>query len=117
MHSPKRFMEQIMAFEYLFDKLEHKKAQDSKFHLKKELKSMFDEFGELLVSTELDLEQTSEEIKELRRNIAHGYSYYYDFKDNRRIQYLMYLLDDLIKCMSLKQIGFSKEEISNYIVR
>ena len=103
-HSPKRFMEQIMAFEYIFDKLD-------------ELKSMFDEFLGMLSSNELDSEKISKGIKELRRSIAHGYSYYYDFKDNPQIQHLMYLLDDLIKCMSLKQIGFSKEEISNYIVR
>ncbi|MBS5143775.1 MAG: hypothetical protein KHZ91_13065 [Firmicutes bacterium] len=116
-HSPKRFMEQIMAFEYIFDKLDHKKAQDSRFSLKDELKSMFDEFLGMLSSNELDSEKISKGIKELRRSIAHGYSYYYDFKDNPQIQHLMYLLDDLIKCMSLKQIGFSKEEISNYIVR
>lgn len=106
-----------MAFEYIFDKLDHKKAQDSRFSLKDELKSMFDEFLGMLSSNELDSEKISKGIKELRRSIAHGYSYYYDFKDNPQIQHLMYLLDDLIKCMSLKQIGFSKEEISNYIVR
>ena len=31
MFSPRRFMEQIMSFEYLFDKLEHTKAQDRRF--------------------------------------------------------------------------------------
>lgn len=34
MFTPPRFVEQIVAFEYLFDKLEHKKAQNLNFHLK-----------------------------------------------------------------------------------
>lgn len=33
-YSPQRFMEQVMAFEYLFDKLDHKKAKDPIFSLK-----------------------------------------------------------------------------------
>ena len=35
MYTPQRFVEQIMAFEYLFDKLDHKNAQNPKFPLKK----------------------------------------------------------------------------------
>lgn len=112
--SPQRFMEQIMAFEYLFDKLDHKKAQDSKFPLKSELESMLNEFPQLLSNPNLSADKVSEEIKELRRTIAHGYAYYYDFKNDANNQYLMILLDKLIKKMSLKWIGFSKDEIESY---
>lgn len=112
--SPQRFVEQIMAFEYLFDKLEHQKAQDSKFPLKSELEYMFKEFPELLSNASLPAEKVSDEIKELRRTIAHGYAYYYDFKNDANFQYLMLLMDRLIKKMSLKWIGFSKEEIEAY---
>lgn len=113
---PQRFMEQIMAFEYLFDKLEHKKAQDSKFSLKKELKYMFDEFPELLSFHKLSSDIISERIKEIRRTIAHGYAYYYDFKNDSNTQYLIILLDRLIRNMSLMWIGFSKEDIANFDV-
>ena len=116
MYSPQRFMEQIMAFEYLFDKLDHKNAQDSRFSLKKELECMFNEFPHLLSNTKMSSEKVSEQIKELRRTMAHGYSYYYDFKNDHKTQYLMHLLDNLIKSMSLKWIGFSAEDIQNYII-
>lgn len=116
MFSPQRFMEQVMAFEYLFDKLEHKKAQDSKFPLKKELKYMFDEFPQLLSNSKLPSEKISEQIKEIRRTIAHGHAYYYDFKNDSNTQYLIILLDKLIKKMSLKWSGFSEEDIQNYII-
>ncbi len=114
MYSPQRFIEQITAFEYLFDKLDHEKAQSSKFSLKKELMYMFNKFPQLLASTRSSSDLVSEEIKELRRTIVHGYSYYYDFKNDHRKKYLIHLLDDLIKYMSLKWIGFSNEEIHNY---
>lgn len=114
--SPQRFMEQIVAFEYLFDKLEHKKAQDSKFPLKRELKFMFDEFPELLSSHKLSSDMISERIKEIRRTIAHGYAYYYDFKNDSNTQYLVLLLDKLIRNMSLLWIGFSKEDIANFVI-
>lgn len=116
MFSPQRFVEQVMAFEYLFDKLEHKKAQDPKFSLKNELKCMFDEFPQLLLSSKLSSDKVSEQIKEIRRTIAHGYAYYYDFKNDSNTKCLMILLDKLIKCMSLKWIGFSNNDISNYIL-
>lgn len=112
--SPQRFVEQIMAFEYLFDKLDHQKAQDSKFPLKSELECMFKEFPQLLSNTTLSAEKVSDEIKELRRTIAHGYAYYYDFKNDPNTQYLMLLLDRLIKKMSLKWIGFSDDDIEAY---
>ncbi|MDY3215061.1 MAG: hypothetical protein SOW77_07305 [Ruminococcus sp.] len=116
MFSPQRFMEQIMAFEYLFDKLEHKKAQDSRFPLKRELEYMFDEFPQLLSNTKLTSDKISEQIKEIRRTIAHGHAYYYDFKNDPNTRYLIILLDKLIKDMSLKWIGFSEEDIQNYII-
>ena len=112
--SPQRFMEQVMSFEYLFDKLDHKKAQDSKFTLKKELNHMFDEFPQLLSCSKLSSGEVSEQIKEIRRTIAHGYAYYYDFKNDSKTQYLIILLDKLIKNMSLLLIGFTKDEIAEY---
>lgn len=117
MYTPQRFVEQVMAFEYLFDKLDHKNAQNPKFPLKKELECMFNEFPQLLSRTKISAEKISDQIKEIRRTIAHGYAYYYDFKNDSNTKYLMILLDELIKCMSLKWIGFSNDDISNYIDR
>lgn len=114
MFSPQRFMEQIMAFEYLFDKLEHQKAQDYRFSLKKELIHSFNLFPELIESERLSVEDISKKIKEIRRTIAHGYAYYYDFKNDIETKRLMFLLDKLIRNMSLLWIGFSKKDISDY---
>ena len=114
--SPQRFLEQVMAFEYLFDKLEHKKAKERKFPLKDELKYMFDEFPQLLIKANLSSDKVSKKIKETRRQIAHGHAYYYDFKNDLEIQYLIILLDKLIRNMSLWWVGFSKEEIEEYPV-
>lgn len=111
MFSPQRFMEQIIAFEYLFDKLEHQKAQDTRFSLKKELIYSLNLFPELLANTRLSADDISEEIKETRRTIAHGYAYFYNFKDDSKMKYLILLLDKLIRNMSLLWIGFSKEDI------
>lgn len=112
--SPQRFMEQVMAFEYLFDKLEHQKAKNSRFSLKEELIYSFNLFPELLKNERLSIEDISDKIKEIRRTIAHGYMYYYDFKNNIEAKRLMLLLDRLIRNMSLFWIGFSKEDISDY---
>lgn len=112
-YAPQRFLEQVMAFEYLFEKLESDKSKDKKFPLKKELKYMFEQFPKLLKST-LTSEDVSERIKEIRRTIVHGYKYYYDFKDDFNTQYLIVLLDQLIKNMSLKWIGFSEDEIDQF---
>lgn len=114
--SPQRFVEQIMSFEYLFDKLEHEKAQDRSYSLKKELIFAFDLFPELLAGTNKSVEKISEEIKELRRTVTHGYAYYYDFESDSKAKYFILLLDKLIKKMSLKWIGFSEVEISNYLI-
>lgn len=114
--SPQRFVEQVMAFEYLFDKLDHKKAQNKKFTLKNELECMLNEFPQLLSNSKLSSGSVSEQIKEIRRTIAHGYAYYYDFKNDSNIQYLLILLDNLIRNMSLLWIGFSKEEIAGFLV-
>lgn len=112
--SPQRFVEQVMAFEYLFDKLDHKRAQNPKFPLKNELESMFNEFPKLLSNSQFSSDRISYQIKEIRRNITHGYEYYYDFKNDSNTQYLMLLLDKLIKNMSLLWIGFSKDEITDF---
>lgn len=111
MFTPQRFVEQVMAFEYLFDKLDHKNAQNTKFTLKKELEYMFNEFPQLLSQTKLSAESISSQIKKIRHTIVHGYAYYYDFKNDSNTKYLMLLLDQLIKCMSLKWIGFSNDDI------
>lgn len=111
MFSPQRFMEQVMSFEYLFDKLEHQKAQDTRFSLKKELTFSLNLFPELLTNARLSVDEISEEIKETRRIIAHGYAYFYNFKNDSKMKYLILLLDKLIRYMSLLWIGFSKEDI------
>lgn len=112
--SPKRFTEQIMAFEYLFEKLDHKRAQNKAFPLKKELQSMLDRFPSIWSYSNKSSETIAEEIKELRRQLVHGYQYYYNFDSNLREKQLMILLDQLIQKMSLLLSGFSKEEIENY---
>ena len=72
---------------------------------------MFNEFPQLLSRTKIPAEMISDQIKEIRR-----YAYYYDFKNDSNTKCLMILLDKLIKCMSLKWIGFSNNDISNYIL-
>lgn len=114
LYTPQRFIEQVMAFEYLFDKLEHQKAKKRSFTLKKELDYMFNEFPYLLFNSKFSSENISEQIKEIRRKITHGYEYYYDFKNDSRICYFINILDRLIKNMSLLYMGFSKEEIKNF---
>ena len=87
----------------------------TQFPLKKELEYMFNEYPQLLSQTNLSAEKVSNQIKEIIRTIAHGYAYYYDFKNDRSSKYLMILLDKLIRCMSLKLIGFSNDDISNFM--
>ena len=105
-----------MPFEYLFDKLEHQKAEDRSFTLKRELVYMFNEFPDILLNSKFSSEEISEQIKEIRRHITHGHEYYYDFKNDSPICYFINILDKLIKNMSLLYIGFSKEEINNFSV-
>lgn len=112
--SPQRFVEQVTAFEYLFDKLDHKRAQDKGFPLKKELECMFNAFPKLLSASKLSSDKASEKIKEIRRTITHGYAYYYDFKNDSNIQYLILLLDKLIRNMSLLWIGFPEKDIVEF---
>lgn len=114
MFSPQRFLEQVMSFEYLFDKLEPKKAKDRKFPLKTELKYMFDEFPQVLQKTRWSSDKASEMIKDTRRLIAHGHAYFYDFRDDSAMQHLILLLDRLIRDMSLRLVGFSNAEIEEY---
>ena len=103
-----------MSFEYLFDKLEPKKAKDRKFPLKTELKYMFDEFPQVLQKTRWSSDKASEMIKDTRRLIAHGHAYFYDFRDDSAMQHLILLLDRLIRDMSLRLVGFSNAEIEEY---
>lgn len=112
--SPQRFIEQVFSFEYLFDKLEHQKAQSKKFSLKDELESMFTKFPKLLSRSQKSAEEISIQIKEIRRNIAHGHKYYYDFQNDPNVQRIIFLLDDLILYMSLFYIGFSNEDILGF---
>ena len=114
MFSSHRFMEQMIAFEYLFDKLDHKKAQNRSFPLKKELKYMFDTFPSLLEATGISSDEISEEIKEIRHKIAHGYVYYYDFKNNTDKMKKIILMDNLLKKMSLLYMGFNLQEIQDF---
>lgn len=113
-YSPQRFLQQVMSFEYLFDKLEHSKAKDRGFPLKSELQYMFNEFPQLLSASFLSPDEISEMIKEMRRQITHGYTYYYDFKNDPEIQYVIIHLDRLIKNMSLRLAGFTSDEILEY---
>lgn len=112
--SPQRFLQQVMSFEYLFDKLEPEKAEDRKFPLKSELKYMFDEFPQVLSNPNLSPDNVSERIKEMRHQITHGHTYYYDFKSDSELQYLIIILDKLIRNMSLWLAGFSRVEIKEY---
>ena len=114
--SPQRFIEQIMAFEYLFDKLEHIKAQNNRFSLKDELIYAFNWFPDLLSEAKESAETVSDNIKEIRRTITHGYAYYYDFKSDSKAKYYILLLDKLIKKMSLKWTGFSETEVNNFLI-
>lgn len=114
--SPQRFVEQVMAFEYLFDKLEHQKAVDKHFPLKKELEYMFNQFPNLINNSHSTTSDISDQIKEIRRNMTHGHAYYYDFKNDSSTQRLMMLLDKLIRNMSLLWIGFTRDEINDYPV-
>ena len=76
---------------------------------------MFDLFPDILSKSGLSSADISEELKDIRVNIVHGYSYYYDFKTNFRIQYMIMMLDRLIQNMSLKWIGFSQNDIDKFI--
>ena len=44
-----------------------------------------------------------------------GYAYYYDFASDNKLQYIIILFDRLIKAMSLMWMGFSNEEIMEFL--
>lgn len=113
--SPHRFLEQITAFEYLFDKIDQKKANDKNFYLKDELQMMFDSFQSILQSSRLTSADVSERIKQIRNKIVHGHAYFFDFNTDSEKQYLIICLDKLIRAMSLKVIGFSEIEIGEFM--
>ena len=98
----------------MFDKLDRKRARSRGVTLKEELKIMFDKFPQLLNNTNITSEMASEKIKETRRVITHGYSYYYDFMDDSKLQFLILRFDELILKMSLTWMGFTDEEIKDY---
>ena len=104
-----------MAFEYLFEKLEPKKAKSKSWTLKRELVFMFDLFPEILEKSTLNTQMVSEEIKKTRIDIVHGYAYYYDFASDNKLQYIIIQFDRLIKVMSLMWVGFSNEEIMEFL--
>lgn len=115
MFSPQRLIAQVMSFEYLFEKLEHKKANDRKFSLKRELIYAFNLFPDLLANANKSADVISETVVRLRHAITHGHAYYYDFKGDSKVKYYILLLDKLIKKMSLKWIGFSDNDITNFL--
>ena len=108
--SPQRFIEQVMAFEYLYHKIYPSK---NNFKLKNKLVEMFNEFSSILDAKQ-SADSIAEEIKELRRRITHGYEYYYTFENDANIMLNICNLDTLIKYMSLKVIGFDNQEINDY---
>lgn len=113
-YTPYRFIEQITAFEYLFEKLEPKKAKSKKYPLKAELEIMFNSFPEILDSARMNSDEIANKIKEVRVNIIHGYAYYYDFNNDVNIILCIIKLADLIQRMSLRFIGFDDLEISEF---
>ena len=114
MFTPQRFIEQIMAFEYLFEKLEPQKSKLRSFHLVHKLEYMFKTFPNILSTVHKSEREISEEIKKMRVDIVHGHAYYYDFSTNHKIQYYMLRLDKLLKCMNLRLAGFTDDEIRNF---
>lgn len=112
--SPSRFIEQVISFEYLFMKLDSKKASNRKISLTTELEIMFNMFPQILQGSKLSTKKIAKSIRDIRVDITHGYSYYYDFKKDDNIRYQILKLDMLIKCMSLKWMGFTDEEIEDY---
>ena len=104
-----------MVFEYLFEKIEPEKAKSKSWTLKKELVFMFDLFPKILEKSTLNAQMVSEEIKKTRIDIVHGYAYYYDFAPDNKLQYIIIQFDRLIKEISLMWMGFSNEEIMEFL--
>ena len=61
-YSTNRFLNQINAFEYLYDKIDHAKAQNTKFSLKQEIEEMLKEYI-FLLSTNDNLSNIAEDLK------------------------------------------------------
>ncbi len=113
MFTPQRFIEQIMAFEYLFEKLEPEKVKQ-RMHLIDELELMLITFPDVVTSVHKSAREIADEIKKLRVDIVHGHAYYYDFANDHRIQHYMLTLDELIENMNLRLVGFNDEEIKGF---
>lgn len=114
MFTPQRFIEQVMSFEYLFYKLEPRKAKDKKYPLKEKLKYSFDWFPEILSSSNFSADEVSEKIKRIRNTIVHGNAYYYDFQEDLITNFIIIILDKLNRNLSLKWLKFSNEDIQEY---
>lgn len=114
LYTPKRFTEQIEVFEYLFEKLEPQNAKRKDFPLKSELELMLQQFPHILQRYRYPLNEMAERMKELRRKIVHGYTYYYAFGDDIEIKMCIMAMDHLIKCMNLRLAGFDEEEITEF---
>ncbi len=110
-YSPYHFIELVTSFEYLFDKLEHSKSKDRKFTLKDELELMINKYPDFIKSTKDTANSIANTIKEIRRKIVHGYTYFYDFSVDFKKMMLVSLLHNLVKAMSLQLIGLTYEEI------
>ncbi len=114
LYAPKRFTEQVEVFEYLFEKLEPQNAKRKDFPLKSELELMLQQFPYVLRRYRYPLSEIAERMKELRRKIVHGYTYYYTFGDDMEIKMCITVMDHLIKCMNLRLAGFDGEEIAEF---
>lgn len=108
--APQRFIEQVMSFEYIYQKLYPSKNNSA---LAEKLKNALTEFPKAITGNRAP-QDIANEIKELRRRITHGYEYYYSFENDPTALLNISLLDRLIKMMSLKLIGFSSEDIEQY---
>lgn len=109
---PQRFIQQIMSFEYIFEKINPK----SNKCLQKKLEESFSEFL-YVISINADknnLKSLTTNMKKLRVDITHGYRYFYDFDFADKTKLYFSYLDYLIECMSLKYLGFSKDEIEMF---
>ena len=114
MFTPQRFVEQIVAFEYLFDKLEHKKAQNLHFHLKRNWNTCLMNIPNCC-RKQIFLQKVSNQIRRSDVLLHMDMHITMTSKNDRSSKYLMILLDKLIRCMSLKLIGFSNDDISNFM--
>lgn len=75
---------------------------------------MFESLPGILEKSTINAQMVSKKIKGTRIDIVQGYAYYYDFASDNKLQYIINFVK-LIKFMSLKWMGFSNEEIMEFI--